>query len=83
MKKFNQNVIEDYMYDERLLNSPNYPKTFYNNKKFCYVNVLIKGEHASELQSFGPYNRKAADSLMLEYLKKGHCCWIEESHTKK
>lgn len=83
MKKFSQHIYEDYLYDEKILNNPNVCKTFYNNNIFCYVNVLIRSGDNKEWHCFGPYNHKAAEKLMIEYLKNGNCCWIEESNKKK
>ena len=43
-----------------------------------YVRVYTKHEKSESWQTLGPYDYDIATELMLNYLKKGVCCWVED-----
>ena len=53
---------------------------FPRKMKAFYVNILLKEEEndGKKKHIMGPYSKKAADSIMTDFLSRGECCWVEE-----
>ena len=85
--EYKKKMKKNEKYFQKDWKNPNYMtigaenKTFYSKKMVFYVHFIDKSDpnHGPKKQIMGPYNQKTADIIMSQMLKKGHCCWIEES----